>query len=169
MTEERHCHRCTATAASRERCKLWTCATGPYCWIHTRKLQHLRVKQSGIHGKGLFADDPAAGQRAVIFNRNATISDYLGERNNARQAKRSRSAYIVGAGEGVFIDGAKTDSSVARYANDCRGTGKACNAMLWSAARGRPPRVWLRAQKRIRNGEEILTPYGDYYWGGRRR
>lgn len=168
MTETRHCHQCTATASTGARCKLWTCATGPYCWIHTRKLQHLRVKQSGIHGKGLFAEDTSAGRRGVVFRNHATIANYLGNRLNRRTAKASHSAYIVNAGDGVFFDGANTDSSVARYANDCRGTAKACNASLRSAARGRPHRVWLRAEAPIRNGEEILTPYGAQYWRGHR-
>jgi hypothetical protein len=162
----KHCHQCTAATESGSRCRLRTCATGPYCWIHTRKLEHLRVKPSGVHGKGLFADDPQAARRDVVFNRNDLVTEYKGDvytRDEARALPNN--SYVINAGSGFYVDAQKTDSSVGRYSNDCRRTGKRCNARFWTSRRAvNDGRVWISAKEPIRNGQEILTSYGAGYW-----
>lgn len=147
----RDCDRCTAITAAGHRCKLITCKTGPYCYVHSKSILGVRVKRSGVHGQGLFAERK--------FRRGENIAEYTGPLT----VEIPEGDYGLEMRSGRFRDAIRTNSTVARYANDCRGTGRRCNAAL-KGDRHDPDRAWLRAQHKIRKGQEIMAKYGDQYW-----
>ena len=147
----RECDRCHFLKPDGTRCRLSTCTTGRYCWIHTKKKFGLRVKPSAVGGKGLFA--------AKVFRPRAAISRYTGEVLTLQQ-KLARypeddAEYVLEVGN-RYIDARSTQSSVARYANDCRGTGRPCNAKFRGST--------VEATRVIGDGQEVLVPYGRDYW-----
>lgn len=129
----------------------------------------LRVKKSGIHGLGLFAVDPKEDTDAIVFQRGDDVAEYTGEiltaddlagktfseRDYVFQVKRDKK----------YVDAIRPDSCAARYSNDCHGTGRACN-LRWSlpTSGDNKGKIIFKATKRIRNGEELLIPYGSDYW-----
>jgi hypothetical protein len=174
--------RCTATTQAHRQCSRMTYKTGPNCWQHTNSIQHVEVKRSRLHhaGLGLFATRP--------FHPGDDIATYTGEmltntQNNQRygHGQQGHGQYTIRSYVGhpphrsVFTDARNTNSTVARYANDCRPADRAgphprChgnNAELSARAhhynqRFRP--AVLEATHNIHRGEEILTDYGPNYW-----
>ena len=149
----RECDRCHFLKPDGTRCKLSTCTTGRYCWIHTKKRYGLRVKPSTVGGKGLFA--------AKRFRPGTTVSRYTGDvlTLNEKLARypNDDAEYVLQVGNtGRFIDARSTQSSVARYTNDCRGTGRPCNARFRGS--------FIKATRVIDDGQEVLVPYGNDYW-----
>lgn len=53
-------------------------STDSRCWVHMRKLDHLRVKPSPIAGKGLFADGnpPPRNPPNVVFKKGQNVYTY---------------------------------------------------------------------------------------------
>ena len=136
------------------------CCTGKQCWQHLKKEQGLRVKQSEIAGAGfgLFTTKP--------FRKNQKIANYTGE-NLSRAAIESRypgntrGEYVLCDGDrpnSRCVDGRKTNSSAARFANDARGTNKRNNARFLQRGFG------IKAKQNIPAGQEILVSYGRDYW-----
>ncbi len=124
--------------------------------------EHLIVKESTIPnaGKGLFTlKDIKKGERIV---------EYLGEIiTNAecdRRAERNEYGYIFEISKNKFIDAFKTPEALARYANDAKGLTKVegirnnCVYEIWKW------RGWIKAEKNIKAGSEILVSYGAEYW-----
>ena len=59
----------------------------------------------------------------------------------------------------------------ARFCNDHRGTGKATNA-VFEARKGyanADVQMWIKSTSGIKKGGEILTDYGEGYWGKDRK
>lgn len=163
---ERECDRCHAQTDAGTRCKNRTCTTGTYCWIHLKKIDHLRVKPSQIPhaGLGLYTTEDIHVPRG----QEVPIIEYTGEHLTKRQLDRrypgdTLAAYAIQIGDSNrYIDARSTQSSVARYANDCRGSRRQCNATL--EARDHDTRSFLTADRNIRANHEILTSYGPNYW-----
>lgn len=149
---ERVSQRCEAITRAGNRCKNRT-ARGKMCWIHLKKEQGLRVKESRVSGLGLYTTRRRRTKEK--------IATYQGERLTREQVRRR---YADRTGEYVLCrrnlnecrDARKTNAGVARYANDPRGTGRRPNARFAGFT--------VRATKAIRAGSEILVPYGAAYW-----
>lgn len=165
MTTERKCDQCTyfvpVTATEVRQCKRMTCKYGPMCWQHTKKVEGVEVKESGIRGAGL-------GLFATrVFEAGQYISKYGGEvvnmaELNRRYGKNATAPYAMDIpGRGRFVDAIYSNSGNARYANDCFNSTFRCNAEL---VRRADARERLRATTRINIGDEILVSYGDEYW-----
>lgn len=120
--------------------------------------------------RGLFASLPfATGDRVVRY------CGVAKPRAAAAASGTDTSDYLYAlSGVAVDIDAAHAGNE-SRYANDCRGTGRARNAQfveLWGDAEGRPVdataaslslAVWIEALRPIEAGEEILVSYGAHY------
>ncbi len=173
---ERSCNTCIAAKKTGGKCTRSTCKYGPKCWQHTQIQDGLAVKPSTVPGagQGLFAKR--------TFHNNEKIATYTGERITQRQLDQRYGAghhtlgeYVIkkyGSGKNsVYIDARKTNSGVARYANDCHGSSQDCNAEFKSAGKSRGKNggkakrsVIIKATKNIRPNTEILTSYGNEYW-----
>ena len=139
-----------------------------YCWIHSQIVDKLRVKDSKISGKGLFASDwkyrnmRGGVKRPIIFHEGDKISDYTGDSLTFDQVYRrypgKAGTYILQVGPNKFIDARSTTDGLARFANSTynpRGRPHHENAFLM-AKRGKG---FLEASDNIRQGEEILCDY----------
>jgi hypothetical protein len=119
--------------------------------------------------RGLFASRPfVPGERIVRYCGLA----------QPRGAGCGPSDYLYAlSGVAVDIDATRAGNE-SRYANDCRGTGRARNAQFveaWGDADGRPAvegaaaplslslAVWIEALRPIAAGDEILVSYGAHY------
>jgi len=149
---------CTAHKKGGERCKIRTGKVGPKCWIHTKYQDGLAVKKSNIPGAGL-------GLFAVKqFDRGDKISEYKGERLTEMQLEhKTNTDYVLRVDQNTYIDADHTNSSPARYSNDCHGQRQyPCNARF--SIDKKKHKATIKAQKKIRPGQEVLTPYGAGYW-----
>lgn len=165
----RSCGRCVGFTRAKRRCTRNTCKYGPMCWQHTRNKYGVNVKKSRIDngGLGLFAHKDLAANRFI---------PYKGKRiSTARYDQMFPDDYTMeyavdDSMANVTIDASKTNSTVARYANDGRNR-RRNNAELANAdvdGDGEDDGVFLRTTRNIRAGEEILTDYGDDYWTGQK-
>jgi hypothetical protein len=155
--------RCTHILENGNRCKLNT-KRGYLCWIHGITDQNLKVGPSQIAGFGLFARNKIKNldEREVIFRRNDVIVDYEGIILNTQAEKdlaeqEGRDEYWLEIKDSIaVIDASDINSGFGRFSNDCRPVRRNCNARFL----GRQ----IVATKNIKNGQEILTPYGEAYW-----
>lgn len=160
----RNCARCTARTKARRRCSRVTCKYGPYCWQHTKSKLGVLVRDSGGgRGYGLFAArDLPKGHLLPYTGKEVRTADYdrrfPGDYTMEYATENSAAGYVT--------DAALTNSGVGRYANDPRGRGGNPQLLRGNAElvpRGRRG-VALRLTRRVREGREILTPYGPGYW-----
>ena len=157
------CSRCTAHKPDGSRCRINTCKVGPMCWIHTKSKKHLQVKPSTTgHGMGLFAVKSTKTDNKTIFKKGDKITEYTGDIIQGDVVPNRNTSYMFSVTSKYHIDGRKTNSGPGRYANDCRKTNKACNAKF-SANTSKRTGI-IKSKKTIKNGEEILVPYGRDYW-----
>jgi hypothetical protein len=151
---ERVSSRCIAIKIDGTRCKLKT-TKSPYCWIHLKQKEHLRIKPSKIAhaGLGLFA--------TAEFRNREKICDYGGETVTTDDPNFGGD-YVLQLTHNKYKDGRKSNSTIGGYANDARGTRFHNNAKLSHN------RDWtdgiLKASRNIHPNDEILTSYGRRYW-----
>ena len=154
----RTCSQCTATTAAGTRCRKRTCR-GPVCWQHAQSQHGLRVKPSQIQnaGFGLFATKRMA--------KDARIAAYDGERRTRADVKEEygdeTGQYVLCRSDRECFDASASNSSLARFANDARGSSLTNNARFTRGAKGPP---LLRAARAITAGREVLVSYGREYW-----
>ena len=155
----RECDQCTATTASGQRCRKRTCR-GPVCWMHAKSQHGLRVKPSQVPtaGLGLYATRRLA--------KNARIAPYAGEKRTRAQVSERYGSdtgqYVLCRSDKECFDARKTNASLARFANDARGTEHTNNAKFTPGVPSGTP--LLRATRPIPAGREIFTSYGREYW-----
>jgi SET domain-containing protein len=120
------------------------------------------VKKSTIPGagKGLFTKhDIKKGER---------ILEYLGEIITDAEcdirAEKDRYGYFFYISKKKCIDAYDIPEAVARYANDAKGltkvkglTNNCCYAIYKNSG-------WIKSEKNIKAGSEILVSYGAEYW-----
>jgi hypothetical protein len=166
---------CGARSIRGKPCKRKCLFYGPMCWQHTALLQGVRIGPSTV---------PLPGNRTMNglyatrdFKRNEAIAEYTGEiinkaENDRRYPGVSAAAYVIRATADRYIDALKTNSGIARYANDCEDVNKIhteklmCNADFAGTFHlsGITKKIVLRAVHAIVAGDEILVDYGDGYW-----
>lgn len=155
------CDRCHGTTINNERCKRRTCKYGIYCFQHAKSMYGLKLGQSNIAGAniGLFATKDIQNNKNII--------EYTGLIRSHDDFNTNPSPYGVHLNNTTVLDARSTQSSIARYANDCRAINKRngeCrgnNARLTNAHNNR---INLRSTKNIRAGQEIFASYGREYW-----
>ena len=107
---------------------------------------------------GLFTTKP--------FKKNEKIANYTGEQMrraqiNQRYPGNTVGEYVLCDGKrssSRCVDGRKTNSSVARFANDARGSTQRNNARFLQRGFG------IKAGRNIPANREVLVPYGRAYW-----
>ena len=146
---------------------------GPYCWLHTLEVLHLRVLPSSIRGagRGVFARQHASrvDPRAVLFRKGDWVAPYGGaERTQAQLDKlykaHGTSEYAVchrvrqaGTNRSLCQDAQRGAAiSIGGLVNHA--SGRLANVKL--AARG--DKIHLRATRDIRDGREVLMDYGRH-------
>ena len=117
------------------------------CWIHLRSVKYLRIKDAGLLGKALFADD-VTEERNLVFKIGDIIIDYDGELMDAAQKTQrygNRTApYLVGFDENTFYDCASHRCAASLINQICQNN--------W---------VRIKAIKRIYNGTQLRVSYNS--------
>lgn len=104
--------------------------------------------KSGIEGEGLFA--------AETIPKGQLIVEYTGERVDDAESERRGGRYLFEVKKDLVIDGSHL-SHTARYINH------ACTPNAEAEHETTEDRVYIRASRKIRTGEEITINYGEEY------
>jgi hypothetical protein len=169
----RVCGQCKAVTRKKSRCRLRTCTTGPYCWLHTKSLEGLRVKPSAlpIAGKGLYTVVPRAA--------NSVVGDYTGEYLSKKELNRrypgdtlGEYVYKVRGGKrALYIDSRDTNSGVLRYMNTCDapvGAMRPCRNNVYLRTVGNRVVAKMCKNAVVNANDELYTSYGPGFpIGGR--
>lgn len=124
--------------------------------------EHFEVKKSKIPGagKGLFTlKDFKKGDRIIEY-----LGEIITEAECDRRAEKDEYGYIFYISKRRYIDAFHMPEVLARFANDAKGLTKIkglknnCSYEIWKH------RGWIKAEKDIAAGEEILVSYGAEYW-----
>jgi uncharacterized protein len=107
----------------------------------------VKVKKSSA-GLGLFALEPIKKDQVVI--------EYTGERITEEEANRRGGRYLFEVTDTLVIDG-KGRENTARYINH------ACKPNCEAEHDEEEDRIYIRARKNIKAGEEITYHYGKEY------
>ncbi|MGI9525260.1 MAG: SET domain-containing protein [Hyphomicrobiaceae bacterium] len=107
----------------------------------------VKVKRSQI-GLGLFAQEDIPKGQVVI--------EYTGERISTDEADRRGGRYLFTVTDEIVIDG-KGRENLSRYINH------ACRPNAQAEHDETDDRIYIRAIRKIRDGEEITYNYGREY------
>ena len=108
----------------------------------------VKVKKSST-GLGLFAEEDIPREQLII--------EYTGERISTDEADRRGGLYLFTVNEKLVIDG-KGRENMARYINH------ACKPNAEAEIDERAKRIYIRACRKIKVGEEITYDYGKEYF-----
>lgn len=112
--------------------------------------EYVRIQESRLHGKGLFAARDLPKGTSIIEYRGERVSRGEGNRRAERQWARGR-IFVFRLNQRFDLDGARP-WNVARHANH------SCDPNAeGQTERGR--RIWIVATKDIREGDEITYDY----------
>lgn len=115
-----------------------------------KRLLHENVcVKRGAHGLGLFATGPV--------KKGAVVAEYWGPIVTEAEMRRSRGKYFFELESGMAIDG-KSRSNFARYINH------SCTPNCEPTENVAQQRIFIRAKRNIRLGEEFGYDYGREYW-----
>jgi hypothetical protein len=159
--------RCRFTKPDRTLCKNNTLKS-PFCYCHIKSQFGLHVKPSNLLaniGLGLFAEKKKRRDNDKVFRIGQKIADFGNTIVQGLPQTPAQQAYAVGFGgrqNRRFIDDTNPNSSVARFANDARGTHHGANAKI--AVDNQRNKACLRATRDINTNTEVLTSYGNGYW-----
>ena len=143
-------------------CRNNTAIYGEFCATHTRHLLEMALKPSGIPGagRGLFT--------LKAIKKGASIVVYTGDRMTQDRYDKHPSGYGVAIPGGMVIDGRSTQSSLGRYANDCRAANRRAGHCSRNNAElvydEKPFKLRIRAMVNIPANREIFVAYGARYW-----
>lgn len=160
------CKQCEAIANNGNRCRMKTCFSLPFCHIHLSKQYGVRVRNSTIPGagRGLFATKD--------FNRNDIICPIWGKEKSPEQVQNDYGAnitppYVVELTRRKQVDGA-CHKYVGQMANtqlgaDGKSSLRKSNASISVNHRAMPYKLFIKASKPIKAGDEIFVYYGESY------
>jgi hypothetical protein len=155
-----YCNQCRYIKPNRRQCGNRVCIGTPFCWMHNKQLYGIKVKNSAVSGKGLFA--------TRRFHTGTFICPYIGETisklcSDTRFPGTTTSPYGMEYGHRVI------DSACRR------GIGSMANGLFYRNRRTQPIHrhnakfvvrngsIWLQATRNINEDEEIYAWYGNDY------
>jgi hypothetical protein len=147
----------------RKRCQIGL----SYCWIHLRSVLHLRIKDAGDMGKGLFADNGTTNN-AVVFNSNEIILEYEGEPMNEIQRFQRygdhTAPYGVGYNRDTFYDCGITRCAAGLINHRAHSE---ANCRFSVNTQNNRVRIKVQNRKKIRNGQQLTLSYRSQVGGNR--
>ena len=120
----------------------------------------LVIKKSTLPeaGKGLFTKS--------LIPAGTHIIEYKGRVTTWNEVKETEAdnAYIMYVNRDHVINALPYKKALARYANDAKGVGKIRGLRNNAVYATVKKRVYIKATREIKPGEEILVDYGKSYW-----
>ena len=108
-------------------------------------------------GKGLFTSENIKKGELII--------EYTGEVTNWEEVRHDAdNVYIYFVNEDYVINAKNDPDAIARYANDARGLTRIKDVHNNSKFVKVEGRIFIKASKLIKAGEEIFVDYGKDYW-----
>jgi SET domain-containing protein len=108
-------------------------------------------------GKGLFASEDIKKGELII--------EYTGEVTTWEEVRHdAENVYIYFVNEDYVINAKNNPEAIARYANDARGLTRKKDLHNNSKFVKVDGRIFIKATKLIKAGEEIFVAYGKDYW-----
>ncbi|HRO48131.1 SET domain-containing protein [Agriterribacter sp.] len=120
----------------------------------------LVIKKSTLPqaGKGLFTQSfIPSGTRIIEYKGRVTTWNEVKE-------KEADNVYIMYVNRNHVINAQPYSKALARYANDAKGVGKIKGLRNNAVYATIKKRVYIKATRDIKAGEEILVDYGKSYW-----
>jgi SET domain-containing protein len=117
------------------------------------------VKKSSLPnaGNGLFVK--------IDFKKGETIAEYKGRRRTWAQVENDAdNGYIYHIDDDNVIDAQKNVNTFGRYANDAAGLQKVSGLRNNAVYVENDNRVFIRATRNIKAGNEVFVSYGKRYW-----
>ena len=112
-------------------------------------LRVIQKRQSGISGAGVFAVQP--------IPRDTFIVEYKGQKISAAESDRREARYLERGRIWCFMISARAARDAAFGGNTGRYVNHACRPNCYSEIVG--DRIWIRALRHIRTGEELTYDY----------
>ena len=140
-----------------------------YCWVHLRSEMKLRIKDAGVLGKGLFADNGTSNNDVVFRSRDIVI-EYDGEPlDEAQRHERygnHTAPYGVGYDANTFYD-----CGISRCAGGLVNHRSHSQANCVFSINNQNNRVRIKVQEgnQIKNGQQIFASYTSKVPGSRYR
>jgi len=141
-----------------------------FCRRHNDEVLNVVVKKSQINkgGLGLYAGSKGfkKGERIARYGWDHMVVGEKELEDKCERTTKTSKQYKDCFGWYTLCnavkcwDGRDKSSTTARFANDCHGTGKKCNAHFQMI--NKIP--WIVATKAIKAGEEVFCNYGPGYW-----
>jgi hypothetical protein len=166
MSAVQACDQCVAITSRGHRCKNRTCRS-KYCHVHLAKLG-FKIAPSQIpdSGLGLYY----VGAQDIRPNTIIPGLEYTGKRSRTKIGG-DYVLELVGENSSspLWVDGAKTNSSALRFANDCRPKdrrdGTCVEVAKFAAGRNAHGRVAkAKTVRTLHPRDEITVSYGADYW-----
>lgn len=149
------CQRCEARNTTGRQCKRRVCIGVPYCWLHLEKKEHIKIKDAGDLGKGVFAWDSSKPANTIIFRKGDKITRYNGEKVTENAIDRR---YRDKTGPYAILRGRLAEDGACK-----RGTGTLFN----HKSRGNQADLtrnndhfFVKANRTIKNKDQIFVNYG---------
>ena len=162
------CEQCQAITKNGTRCKLHTCRTLKYCWIHLKSIDGLQIKTSEVPdaGLGLFSTK----KRPYSKNKaDPTITYYSSDRISDNPNERSD--YILEVSDNQYLDSENPNNFVGRYINSFKNhptkSKRKANVRFTQGTRifKKDDRyvVPIKQKAKIDKGDELYINYGSDY------
>ena len=163
------CTQCKGITRAGNQCSRNTCIGVGFCWHHLMSVKHLKIKNSTLHGKGLFAFlNKRATQRDIVFRSGEEIIIYDGKIVDSKVIHNSYRDYTAPYAVKIYgvpkVKDAACKRGVAAIANT-HNNPEMRNARIITKVTPRTLRrsVVLVATKDIFHGQEIINDYGHEY------
>lgn len=159
-----YCDQCSHIKINGQRCKNRVCFGTPVCWIHSKQLYGVKIKNSTIVGfeKGLFAVRPITTGEWIC----PMVGEQVSKECLHLRYPQSSAPYAFKSEQGVIFDSACTRGIGSMANNKFTGNGRIQpqiqdNAMV--KFRSDMNSLWLQAIDDIVEGEEIFVSRWDDY------
>jgi len=163
------CDRCIAITKNGTRCKLHTCRTLKYCWIHLKSIDGLQIKKSEIPNAdlGLYAAKSFPYSKTKV---DPTITYYSA--NTISDIPDKNSEYVLKVNDKPqYLDSWNQNNFVGRYINSFKNhpdkSKRRANVRFTKGSRifRKDDRyvVPIKQKTKIEKGDELFINYGKDY------
>jgi len=120
----------------------------------TKDTRRIQVRTSGVHGKGVFALRKIKAGETLIEYRGERIGWPEALRRHPHDPKDPNHTFYFSLGDGSIVIDAKVGGNASRWINH------ACEPNCEADEDDDSGRVWIKALRNLKPGEELFYDYG---------